>query len=106
MILFQQTYVDIVMEIVVILHFILVPIVATYCNWFKLCNGGALNQIIFLYKHDGILYVTGTEKGFGKETMRFGLSVIFRIFGVDTGGCADKLWQFLCTCTVVFPLKD
>ena len=25
------------------------------------------------------------EKGFGKEMMRFGLSVIFGIFGVDAG---------------------
>ena len=24
----------------------------------------------------------------------------------DTGKCADKLWHFLCTCTVVFLLKD
>ena len=46
------------------------------------------------------------EKGFGKETMRFGLSVIFGIFGVDAGGFTDKLWQFFCACAVVFPPKD
>ena len=34
------------------------------------------------------------EKGLGKEMMRFGLSVIFGIFGMDAGRCADKLWQF------------
>ena len=31
--------------------------------------------------------------------------IIFRIFGVDAGRYADELWQFFCTCTVVFPLK-
>ena len=52
------------------------------------------------------IYVTGTEKGLGKEMTRFRLSVIFRIFGMDTGRCADKLWWFCCACTVVFLLKD
>ena len=46
------------------------------------------------------------EKGLGKETMRFGLSIIFRIFGMDAGRCADKPWQFYCTCTGVFLPKD
>ena len=45
------------------------------------------------------------EKGLGKETMRFGLSVIFRIIGVDTGRYADELWQLFCICTVVFPTE-
>ena len=30
------------------------------------------------------------EKGLGKETMRFGASVIFGTFGMDAGGCADE----------------
>ena len=47
----------------------------------------------------------GHETGFGKEMMRFGISVIFSLFGVDAGRYADKLWQFFCTCTVVFPLN-
>ena len=34
------------------------------------------------------------EKGLGKEMMRFGLSVIFRVFSMDAGGCAEKLWWF------------
>ena len=45
------------------------------------------------------------EKGFGRETMKFGLSVIFGIFGVDADRCADEPWQFPCTCVVVFPPK-
>ena len=45
------------------------------------------------------------ETGFGKETMRFGISITFGLFGMDAGGCADELWQFFCTCTVVFPLN-
>ena len=44
-------------------------------------------------------------KGFKKEMMRFKLSVIFGIFGMDASRYADELWQFFCTCTVVFPLK-
>ena len=36
------------------------------------------------------IYATGTEKGFRKEMMRFGLSRIFGILGVDAGGCADE----------------
>ena len=47
--------------------------------------------------------VTGMEKGLGKETKRFGISVIFGTFGMDAGRCTDKLWQFHCACTVVFP---
>ena len=27
------------------------------------------------------------------------------LFGMDAGRCADKPWQFFCTCTVVFPPK-
>ena len=45
------------------------------------------------------------EKGLGKEMTRFGLSIIFGIFGVNTGRCADELWWFHCVCTVVFPAK-
>ena len=45
------------------------------------------------------------EKGLGKETMRFGLAVIFGVFSVDTGRCADELWWFHCICAVVFPPK-
>ena len=45
------------------------------------------------------------EKGFGKETMRFILSVIFGIFGMDAGRYTDEPWQFFCARTVVFPLK-
>ena len=44
--------------------------------------------------------VTGMEKGLGKEMMRFRLSVIFGIFGMDAGRCADEPWQFCCTCAV------
>ena len=46
------------------------------------------------------------EKGLEKEMTRFGLSVIFEIFGMDAGRCTDKLWWFHCACTVVFPPKD
>ena len=28
-----------------------------------------------------------------------------QLFGMDASGCADKPWQFFCTCAVVFPLK-
>ena len=45
------------------------------------------------------------ETGFGKEMTRFGISVIFSLFGMDTGRCADELWQFFCTCAVVFLLN-
>ena len=38
------------------------------------------------------------KKGFGKETMRFRISVIFDVFGVDAGGCADELWQSFRAC--------
>ena len=43
------------------------------------------------------------KTGFGKET-RFGISVIFGLFGMDAGWCADERWQF-CACAVVFPTK-
>ena len=36
------------------------------------------------------------KRGFGKETMRFGISITFGLFGMDAGRCADKLWQFFC----------
>ena len=45
------------------------------------------------------------EKGFGKETMRFRISIIFGIFGMDAHGFTDKLWWFFHACAVVFPLK-
>ena len=37
--------------------------------------------------------------------MRFGISIIFGLFGMDAGGCVDELWQFFCACTVVFLLN-
>ena len=37
--------------------------------------------------------------------MRFGISVIFGIFGMDASRCTDELWQFFHACTVVFPAK-
>ena len=42
------------------------------------------------------------EKGLGKEMMRFRLSVIFWVFGVDVGRCTDKPWQFPSACAMVF----
>ena len=45
------------------------------------------------------------ERGFAKETMRFGISIIFSLFGMDASGCADELWQIVCTCAVVFLLN-
>ena len=42
------------------------------------------------------------EKGLGKETKRFEASVIFGTLSMDASGCADKPWQFHCTCAVVF----
>ena len=45
------------------------------------------------------------RKGFRKETVRFGLSVIFGIFDMDASRYADELWCFFCACTVVFPPK-
>ena len=45
------------------------------------------------------------ETGFRKEMMRFEISIIFGLFGMDAGGCADELWQFFCACTVVFLLN-
>ena len=45
------------------------------------------------------------ETGFGKEMTRFGISIIFGLFGVDARGCADELRQFFCACAVVFPLN-
>ena len=71
-------------------------------------------ESVYRYEIDIYIYiyiyiyisVTGTEKGLGKETTRFGLSAIFGVFDVDPGGCADKPWQLCCSCAVVFPLKD
>ena len=40
-----------------------------------------------------------------KRGNKVGLSVIFRIFGMDAGRYTDELWWFFCTCAVVFLLK-
>ena len=45
------------------------------------------------------------ETGFEKEMMRFGISVIFGLFGMDAGRCADELWWFFHACAMVFPLN-
>ena len=45
------------------------------------------------------------ETGFGKEMTRFGISIIFGLFGMDASRYADELWQFFCTCAVVFLLN-
>ena len=38
-----------------------------------------------------ILYICHRhETGFGKEMMRFGISIIFGLFGVDASRCTDK----------------
>ena len=59
---------------------------------------------IYVIYLDTFIYICHRhEKGFGKEMMRFGISIIFSLFGMDTGGCADKLWWFFCA--VVFPLN-
>ena len=44
------------------------------------------------------------ETRFRKEMMRFGICIIFGLFGMDAGRCTDELWQFFCACTVVFLL--
>ena len=63
------------------------------------------------------LWYEGTPKYLGKSVtgMKFGLrigrrglgaSIVTRDSGIDAGRCADKLWHFLWTCAVVFPLED
>ena len=34
------------------------------------------------------------KKEFGKKRMRFRLSIMFGVFGMDSGGCTDELWHF------------
>ena len=41
-----------------------------------------------------------------EKTKRFGCTIVTGDSGIDAGRCADELWHFLCTCTVVFPLED
>ena len=50
--------------------------------------------------------VTDTKFRIRKRQYGLGVMIVTRDFGVDAGRCADKLWHFLCTCTVVFPLKE
>ena len=58
---------------------------------------------IYIYIY---IYICLThENGFGKETTMISNFRNKWLFGVDAGGCTDKLWQFFCTCTVVFPPK-
>ena len=35
-----------------------------------------------------------------------GVVIVTVDFGGNATRCADELWHFLCTCTVVFPLKE
>ena len=59
---------------------------------------------IYIYMHTYMyIYVTGMQKGLGKQMMRFRLSIIFGILGMDASRCADEPWHFCCACTVVFP---
>ena len=60
---------------------------------------------IYMYIYKYIYKCHRHEKGFGKETTMFRVSVIFSIFGVDASGCADKLWWFFHACAVVFRPK-
>ena len=45
------------------------------------------------------------KRGFRKETMRFGISVTFGLFGMDTGRCADKTMAVLPHMCSGFPTK-
>ena len=59
-------------------------------------RGLAYHYTIYIY-----IYICHRHgKGFGRETMRFGISVIFGIFGMDASGCTDELWQFFCVCRI------
>ena len=49
--------------------------------------------------------ITGMKQGSEKRQQGSESLYFFGLFGVDTGRCADKLWQFFCACTVVFPLN-
>ena len=42
------------------------------------------------------------ENRFRKEMTRFQNFRNKWLFGMDAGGCADKSWQFFCTCAEVF----
>ena len=69
------------------------------CIWIQVCF------LFFLFFFDLPYICHRHGKGFRKEMTRFGIFLIFGIFGVDASGCMDELWQFFHTCTVVFPLK-
>ena len=52
------------------------------------------------------MYICHRHKnGFGKETMRFGISVMFGIFGVDAGRCANEAMAVLLHICCGFPAK-
>ena len=50
--------------------------------------------------------VTGMEFGLRKRRRGSDAPIVTGDSGIDTGRCTDKLWCFLCTCTVVFPPED
>ena len=82
-------------------------IYATYANKSMYRYHTKLCQCIHIYIYIYIyIYICHRhETGFGKETTRFRISVTFGLFGMDAGRCADELWQFFCTCAVVFLLN-
>ena len=77
----------------------------TVQNTYTELRKGSNKAVVVVWNNTAYLgeSVTGTEKGLGKETMRFGDSIIFGTFAMDAGRCADEPWQFCCACTVVFP---
>ena len=46
--------------------------------------------------------VTGTKFGLRKRQRGLDMTIVTGDSGSDAGRCADKLWHFLNTCTVVF----
>ena len=78
-----------------------------WCNTFpeiyaQLEDGGGV-KLPWTYVHCAIYIYHRHETGFVKETRSFGISIIFSLFGMDTGRCVDEPWQFFHACALVFP---
>ena len=67
-------------------------------NKSRLCYKGTL-------KYQGES-VTDMEFGLRKRQRGSDASIVTGDSGIDASRCTDKLWHFLCACTVVFPLED
>ena len=91
--------------LVIVTFLNVMSILVVYCDWDNMVSAALRKDDFSSSSSVFLIYVTGTKFGIRKRRCGSCVTIVIVNTSRDAGECADELWHFLCTCSVVFPRK-